>query len=408
MQRALRLPTMEPRVPLYTWLGRVLVMSLKIAMFTDSYLPYNSGVVHSIETLKQELTSAGHEVYIFAPGYPGYRDGDGRTFRFFSVPAPTNPDYFLALPLPGHLRAILGGIKPDVIHVHHFFGLGRAGMWCARRLGLPLVYTCHTLYEYYSHYLPVPRHVARGLIRKVCAGFCNRCDVIIAPTAATRAYLESIGVRTPLRVVPTGIKIEAFNQQPPGWLRRRYNIKPEEQILLCVARLGPEKNIDFVLHCFAGISGEFPGVRLVLVGKGPQEKALRRLAANLGVGDRVIFTGLLTREEVAACYRDADIFVFASISETQGLVVPEAKSAGLPVVAVRANGVSEMVEDGVDGFLTGLCRDEFMDKIKLLLRDGTLRRQMAQKSLANSGALASTGYASNILDVYRWCRESKG
>jgi glycosyltransferase involved in cell wall biosynthesis len=385
-----------------------LEISLKIAMFTDSYLPYNSGVVHSIETLKQELTSAGHEVYIFAPGYPGCRDEDGRIFRFFSVPAPTNADYFLAFPLPGHLKAILAQIKLDVVHVHHFFGLGRAGMWCARRLGLPLVYTCHTLYEYYSHYLPVPRYVARELIRKVCANFCNRCDVIVTPTTATRDYLEHIGVRAPLRVVPTGIKVEAFNEQAPGWLRGRYNIKPGEKILLCVARLGPEKNIDFVLQCFAGISEEFPGVRLVLVGKGPQEKELRRLADSLGVGDKVIFTGLLTREEVARCYRDADIFVFASISETQGLVVPEAKSAGLPVVAVRANGVSEMVEDGVDGFLTGLCRDEFMDKIRLLLCNEALRREMAEKSLANSRALSSVNYASKILDVYRWCQVLKG
>jgi glycosyltransferase involved in cell wall biosynthesis len=375
-------------------------MGLRIAIFTDSYLPYNSGVVHSIEVLHREVSLMGHQVFIFAPRYPNYIDNEENVFRFISVPPPTNPDYYLAIPFSRHLKATLKEIQPDVIHVHHPFGLGWLGLSAARQLGIPLVYTFHTLYEYYSHYLPIPRRMARLLIRKICANFSNRCNVIIAPTTATAEYMRQLGVTKPLKVIPTGIKTEEFMTGETGWLRRRYDIKPREKILLCVGRLGPEKNIAFLLECFAEIVNDFPETRLVLVGKGPQEKELKRLAQQLTVQDKVTFTGLLTRAEVYKCYLDADIFVFASISETQGLVIPEAKFAGLPVVAVRANGVSEMVQDGVDGFLTDLSKEIFSEKIKLLLQNEKLREEMGRNALQNANKFSARNYALNILKVY--------
>lgn len=375
-------------------------MSFRIAIFTDSYLPYNSGVVHSIQTLDHELSSTGHEVFIFAPRYPKCDNREEKVFRFISLPSPTNLDYYFAIPLSRHLKTTLKKMQPDVIHVHHPFTLGRMGMNYARQLGIPVVYTFHTLYEYYSHYLPLPQNPAKQIIRKICLNFGNRCDFIVTPTAAARDYLRQLGVTTPVKVIPTGIKAEEFTAADAGWLRRQYHIKRQEKILLCVGRLGKEKNSDFIVKCFARIVRDFPATRLVLVGKGPQEKELKRLAQKLGIRDKVTFTGLLAKDEVIKCYCDADIFVFASVSETQGLVIPEAKSAGLPVVAVRANGVSEMVQDGIDGFLTGLSMETFTAKIKLLLQDEYLRKEMAKNARLNSRKLSSKSYASSLLDVY--------
>lgn len=374
-------------------------MGLRIAVITDCYLPYNSGVVHSIQTLNEEISSLGHEVFLFAPRYPNCAK-EKKVFRFASLPSPTNPDYYLAIPFSRHLRTVLKKIKPHIIHVHHPFPMGWMGAQNARQLGLPLVYTCHTFYEHYSHYLPIPQNVAKLLIRKIYLNFCNRCDIVITPTAAAKNYLKRLGVVTPLKVIPTGINIEKFTIKEPGWLRKRYGIKAREKILLCVGRLGREKNIAFVLECFAAVSRDFPEARLVLVGKGPQERELKEMAKNLGLTEKVTFTGLLPQDEVIKCYHEADIFVFASVSETQGLVIPEAKSAGLPVVAVDANGVSEMVEEGVDGFLTPLSKEAFINKIRLLLQNENLRKKMAENARQNSKRLSSRNYALKLLEIY--------
>ncbi|MTI83143.1 MAG: glycosyltransferase family 4 protein [Firmicutes bacterium] len=374
-------------------------MSLKIVTFTDSYLPYNSGVVHSIETLMEELSSWGHKILVCAPRYPNCIE-NSNIFRITSVPSPTDRDYYLALPFSGRVNAILKTINPDIIHVHHPFGLGWMGKKIARRLGIPVVYTCHTFYEFYNHYVPINASLANLIIRKVYKNFCNQCDTVIAPTAITRDYLRHLGVITPVSVIPTGIKTEKFIFGEKGWLRKRYGIAPEEKILLCVGRLGKEKNMSFIIECFAAVNKEFPETKLVMVGKGPQKDELECLAQDLGVREKVIFTGLLSKEEVIKCYRDSHLFVFASVSETQGLVVSEAKSAGLPIIAVKANGVSEMVHDGVDGFLTKPSQEAFLEKIMLLLENDDLRQQMSRKARENSKMLSSKNYAYKVLKVY--------
>ena len=374
-------------------------MRLKIAVFTDSYLPYNSGVVHSIETLTEELSSWGHKIFLCAPRYPNCTD-EGNIFRITSIPSPTNPDYYLALPFVRRISNFLKTINPDIIHVHHPFGLGWTAKLIARRLGIPIVYTCHTFYEFYNHYVPINPSLANLIIRRVYRNFCNQCNTIIAPTKITGEYLKELGVITPIKVIPTGIKIENFMVGEKGWLRSRYNINPGEKILLCVGRLGKEKNMKFIIQCFAGVNKEFPDTILVMVGKGPQEQELKAMARELGIGEKVIFTGLIPKEDVIKCYRDSDLFVFASVSETQGLVVPEAKSAGLPVIAVKANGVSEMVQDGVDGFLTDGSKEAFVDKIALLLKNDDLRHRMSAKARENSKVLSSKNYAYKVLKTY--------
>lgn len=375
-------------------------MGFRIACFTDSYAPYNSGVVHSIQTLNRELLSMGHEIFVFAPAYPDCRTEEMPVYRFTSIPAPTNRDYFLAFPFSRRIRETLHKIQPDIIHVHHPFGLGWTGVYQAKQLGIPLVYTCHTLYEYYCHYLPLPRYLARPLIRKSCAIFGNLCTEIITPTVSTRDYLLKLGINRPVRVIPSGIAVDEYMQGDPGWLRRRYEIKTEEKVLLSVGRLGPEKNTVFLLQCFAGLAKRFPAARLVLVGKGPREKELVKLAAGMGVGNRVIFTGPLSKKEVIDCYHGADIFVFASISETQGLVIPEAMAAGLPVVAVRANGVAEMVRHGVDGYLTELHAGDFTGRIERLMLSEAERKKMGYNAHLNARLLSARNYAQNVLQIY--------
>ncbi|MCG9967835.1 glycosyltransferase family 4 protein [Pelotomaculum terephthalicicum JT] len=372
---------------------------MKIGIFTDSYLPYTSGVVRSIQTFSEELTNKGHEVFIFAPSYRDCRK-ENRVFRFSSIPSPTNRDFALAMPFSIKLRPTIKKLNLDLIHVHSPFLLGRLGARYARRLGIPLVFTFHTLYEQYVHYIPFAQSLTKDLAQRISRGFCNHCDLVIVPTAAIEEYLHKIGVKASIRVVPTGIKVADFQSGDRNWLRRRFDLPGGEKVLLFVGRLGLEKNIGFLMECFAIINREMSKVRLVLVGSGPEEEELKSKAKELGIAEQVTFTGVLPPSDVVNCCAGADIFVFSSVTETQGIVIGEAKAAGLPVVAVSAFGVSEMVDDGIDGFLTELEPLQFIEKITLLLKNDDLREKMSHNARKNAENLSTANCTAKLINCY--------
>lgn len=372
---------------------------MRIGIFTDSYKPYTSGVVRSIETFNKEFQELGHETYIFAPSYPNYQK-ESKVFRFLSVPAPTNPDFSLALPFSLRLRHNIKNLQLDLIHVHSPFLLGRLGAKYARSLNVPLVFTFHTMYEQYVHYVPIGQNITKEITRVFCREFCNGCDMVITPTGIVARHLKDIGVFKEVRSIPTGIDLMEFENQDRGWLRNEYNISQEDKILLCVGRLGQEKNHNFVLEAFKRVSERVANTKLVLVGGGPEEKALKGAAARLGLENRVVFTGTLPRDKVILCYCGADIFVFASLTETQGLVIGEAQAAGLPSVAIKANGVSEMISDGVDGFLTENDQHDFVDSIICLITNDQLYSAMSKNALESAKRISSRNCALQLLECY--------
>lgn len=226
-------------------------MGLRVGVFTDSYKPYTSGVVRSIDTFKQELTKLGHEIYIFAPDYYGNSQNEETgVFRFKSISAPTNSNFSLAIPLSLTTSNTIKKLKLDIIHVHSPFLLGRLGAYHARMHNIPLVFTFHTFYEQYVHYVPFGQKVTRNIVKKFCAEFSNKCDTVIAPSTVAQKYLQEIGVKTPIRIIPTGIIIDDFKQSDKSWLRKKYNIPQDSVILLFVGRLGKEKNVGFIFDVF--------------------------------------------------------------------------------------------------------------------------------------------------------------
>lgn len=372
---------------------------MRIGIFTDSYRPYKSGVVQSIELFTRDLTGLGHEVNIFAPSYPRCEQ-DNKVFRFVSIPAPTNPDFSLAIPFSLRLRPAMNRLKPDIIHVHSPFLLGRLGARYARSLGVPLVFTFHTLYDLYIHYFPFAQNMAREITRRYYREFCNGCDLVIAPTGIIADHLRSNGVTTEIRVIPTGIDIESFKPEYRGYLHRKHCLPEDTRALLCVGRLGQEKNMQFLIDVYARVLSRYPDTKLVLVGGGPEEANLKNRARELGIHEHVVFTGALDRQEVIKYYCSSYLFVFASVTETQGLVLGEAKAAGVPSVAVSAFGVSEMVRDGEDGFLTENSQDDFEAKLDLLLRDMDLRGRMGEAALKNAADLSSRASAEKLARCY--------
>lgn len=367
-------------------------------MFTDSYRPYTSGVVRSIETTAAKLTDLGHEVYIFAPSYP-HCEKEARVFRFISVPTPTYPDFAIALPFSMYLHSTIKKLGLDVIHVHSPFTMGMLGARSARRFHLPLIFTYHTMYDQYVHYLPFAHGISRKVVMRFSRAFCDRCDMVITPTKVIRDIV-SRNTTTRVEAVPTGIEIEEFAAADKNWLRQEYGINRDEKILLHLGRLGKEKNVGFLLEAYSKVRNKHPHTRLVIVGNGPERPALMEQAKEMGLGRHVLFTGPLPREHVISSYSGADLFIFASTTETQGLVLGEAKAAGLPAVAVKALGASEMVNDGIDGFLTPLCQDEFTGRILQLLDNDGLRSAMAERALVEAKKISAVSMAKKLVSAY--------
>jgi glycosyltransferase involved in cell wall biosynthesis len=325
---------------------------MRVALFTNNYEPFCGGVTISVETLRRGLEVRGHEPWVFAPRFPGTRDGRPRVVRYPSIPAATYPEFPLAVPFSPAIAGRVRALGVDVFHAHHPFLLGPAAARLARRLGRPLVFTYHTRYEKYAHYVPFSRAVVERAAIALSARFAARADAVIAPSAVVRDELVRRGVRGPVAVVPTGVDLERFRPGDPAAARRALGLPPGEPLLLYVGRLDREKSVDRVLLAFDHVAGTLPRARLLLVGQGKEAGRLRALAARLPSATRIGFVGARAHATLPVCYQAADLFLFASETETQGLVLSEAAACGLAAVAVAAPGCDEVVQDGATGLLT--------------------------------------------------------
>ena len=353
---------------------------MRIALFTNNYLPFCGGVTISVETLRQGLEAAGHEAWVFGPRLAGAQDSSTRIVRYPSIPATTYPEFALAVPYSRRIARTFTGLDFDVVHAHHPFLLGPAARRLARRTRRPLVFTYHTRYEKYAHYVPLPLGLVESAAIRLSAGFAARADAVLAPSTVVRDELHARGVRTPIAVVPTGIDLARFRPGERAAARRRLGVADGDPLVLYVGRLDREKSVERVLVAFERIASTVASARLVLVGHGTEAERLRRLASGLLVAPRIRFLGIRPHDELAECYQAADVFLFASETETQGLVLAEAAACGLPAVAVDAPGCDEVVRDGETGILTKSDPAALAEAAIGLLLDPERRRGMARRA----------------------------
>ncbi len=359
---------------------------LTIGMFADSYLPEINGVVTSLVSSTRELRRRGHRVIVIAPSHEGAVDDDPDVFRLRSSPFPFYPQFRMAFPLPAKLLATLPRMPFDVIHVHSMFFIGCLGAYLAQFRRMPLVFTYHTLWTEYAHYVPVDPGFTRAQAVWVSREFCNRATRVIAPTHGIRTLLATYGVNRPATVLPSGVDVSVFELSVADAPRIRAGGGP---IALFVGRLGKEKNVDLVLDAFDVAARRIPDLRLIVVGSGPHEEALRRHANELASSPRIRFTGALDQRELGAYYAAADAFVFASTTETQGLVLLEAMTHGVPVAAVDCP-VSREVVAGESGLLCAERAGELGEALVALVRAGEderARRIASAKNVARPYSL---------------------
>lgn len=344
---------------------------MKILYISDVYFPRVNGVSTSIRTFVKQLQSLGHEVHLIAPDYAVSTEDESWIKRI-----PARSIYFDPEDRLMKWSAVMQKLPElrhenyDLIHVHTPFVAHYLGLRLARELNVPCVETYHTFFEdYLHHYLPwIPKLIARSIARTISKRQCNAVDAIVAPSKPMLDVLRAYGVKAAAEVIPTGLQEHSFNEADGKAFRVKYDIALERPMLLFVGRVAFEKNISFLLEMTKLLIEKHPDALLVVAGQGPAEKSLHQLAADLGLGNNIKFIGYLDRNtELNACYQAADIFVFSSKSETQGLVLLEAMAQGTPVVAIAELGTASILIEGQGALIAPDNVAGFAEKVHNLL-----------------------------------------
>jgi len=358
---------------------------MHIAVFTDTWEPQVNGVVTSIKLFTEDLRKRGHEVHIFCPADMHLEESRFvhplRSFKFKPY-----PEYRVGLPSPKTYRMVKE-LRPDVIHVHGPTPIGTLGTLIGRQLGVPVIATYHTRLDQYLTYLPgnsvaAFRKLSRAMVRRWLRFVLGQAELVIVPSRDTERVLRLDGIKTRMVVLPTGIQAKQFKG------KRTNQRKP---MILHVGRLCRERSVETILKAFALLKHD---ARLVITSSGPAEEELKQLAKELGIGDKVRFTGYISEAEKLRLYRQANVFVTASATDTQGLVVLEAMAAGTPVVAVNAGGARDYLRHGRNALTVRPGDAKAMAAaMQKLLDDRKLHRKLSAgglKTAKNTSIEAST------------------
>jgi 1,2-diacylglycerol 3-alpha-glucosyltransferase len=324
---------------------------MNILMVTNTYRPFTGGVPRSVDTFSRQYRKLGHAVKIVAPDFEGQEE-DPDVIRVPAIRHFNGTEFSVQLPVPFFLSQAVEDFRPDVIHSHHPFLLGSTALRLAAMRGTPLLYTFHTFYEQYLHYVPGGETAAmKRFVSALVAGYANLCDHIIAPSHSVSEELRRRKVTKPIDVIPTGVDVEAIAKGNGMGFRKRHGIPPDALALGFVSRLAKEKNLDFLCEAVLLFLRKHEKAWFLLAGTGPLETELQQRFHLSGAESRIAMLGNLGPSELPDFYRALDVFVFTSVTETQGLVVAEALAAGCPVVALRGPGITDMVRDTYNGRL---------------------------------------------------------
>ncbi len=356
---------------------------MNILFISDVFFPRVNGVSTSINTFAAELKALGHEVTLIAPSY-----GEDDIQQDWIVRVPSHKIYFDPedrLMSFSKLKALLPWVREkhfDVIHIHTPFTAHYVGIHFGKKFDIPVVETYHTFFEdYLHHYLPfIPQFISRKLARTISRRQCNAVDGIVSPSKPMLDVLRQYGIEKPAEVVATGLDDSSFANVDGDHFRISHDIPLTQPMLLFVGRVAHEKNIEFLLQMHVKLIKKHPHALLVITGEGPAEESIRASVAKLGIENQVKMIGYLDRNhELIACYKAADIFVFASKSETQGLVLLEAMAQGTAVVALAELGTKSILIEGEGVLIAKDCVDDFADKVSALLSDESKRKIIGAK-----------------------------
>lgn len=378
---------------------------MKIGVFTECYKPIINGVVNSILGFKQGLEALGHEVYIFCPTYANYKDDlkDKNIIHLQSWPLPGKNGYHYIFPLSQQIKNIAKTM--DIIHVQHPFIMGQRALKISQEFKIPIIFTNHTQYDQYTHYIPFSKSIVLKLIVKYIVKFTSNLNLVIAPAVGIKRKLESYGIKTPIEIVPNGIDTKRFEKEvskrETNKIIDQYQMDIDWPVLVYTGRIAEEKNLTFLLKAFQELITEHPEVYLILVGGGVQIEYFTNIIKELDLKENVIITGFIPYEEVQNYLALGRIYVTASKSEVHPLTLLEAMAQGLPAVIVDSPGTGDIVTDMKDGLKTKDNIKDFNKKIQLLLVNKKLHNILSKgaKETAERYSIEST--TKRLLEVYQ-------
>ncbi len=376
---------------------------MKILMMTNTYAPMVGGIEESIRSFTSEFEKLGHEVFIVAPECEGAPPDEVGVIRLRAIQKFNHSEFSIALPMSSLLPELMKTFKPDIIHCHHPFWMGDIALRLSSQFRIPLVFTYHTMFEQHMHYLPVQNEGVKRFIIELFTGYANLATQVIVPSESVRNILLERGVKTPMAVIPTGVDLQKFSRGDGNVIRQRLGIPLNAIVIGNIGRLALEKNLEFLSRSVAAYLKKETKAHFLVAGEGPLEDLVRKIFDEQGVGRRLHFAGVLQGQDLVDCYHAMNIFAFASLSETQGIVLVEAMAAALPVVAVDAPGVREVVKDGYNGRLIfGENQDNFLEALSWCLKQPLSEfERMKKNALATTKEFSVDLCAARMLKLYQ-------
>jgi glycosyltransferase involved in cell wall biosynthesis len=379
---------------------------MNICMFTNTFLPHVGGVARSVDTFAEDLCYLDHRVLIVAPTFPEDTDLTGEQYEVLRLPAIQNfngSDFSLRIPIPFVINDKIDRFAPDVIHSHHPYLLGDAAIRAARTRDLPLVFTHHTLYEQYTHYVPLDSETLKRFVIELSTEYANLCAKVVAPSHSIARLLRRRGVEKPIEEIPTGIDVQFFRRGRGEKLRHAHGIPQDALVIGHLGRLAPEKNLKYLAESVAMFMENNRDAFFVVAGSGPSESEIQRIFTDRSLNEQLRMLGIVTGQDLADVYQGMDLFVFSSKSETQGMVLTEAMAAGTPVIALDASGAREVVEDGRNGRLLpeNASQQSFARAIQRFTEDATRAKEWQKKALNTAHRFSRERSAERLLRLYQ-------
>jgi glycosyltransferase involved in cell wall biosynthesis len=376
---------------------------MNILMVTNTFAPHVGGVARSVTAFTEEYRRRGHRVLVIAPEFENQPENETDVIRFPAIQNFNGSDFSVVLPVPRFLRSEIEGFGPDVVHSHHPFLLGATAVRVAHYHDCPLIFTHHTMYERYTHYVPGDSPALKRFVIDLATQYANLCETVVAPSQSIAGILRDRGVGVPVVVIPTGVELDRFAHGNGRAFRASNGIPQDALVLGHVGRLAAEKNLVYLSDAVAEFLLRHPRVHFLVAGRGAMEKDLRHKFAEKGLAARLHLLGFLGSRELADAYHAMDAFVFASTSETQGMVLTEAMAAGVPVIAIDASGVRDVVRDGQNGRLLkeDASVEAFRSALEWFVATGSASRErLAAAALDTARAFSLERSADTSLALY--------
>ena len=374
---------------------------MKIGFFTDGYLPQKNGVATSVAEYAKALEKNGHTLTIIAPNYPGHIDRKKNIIRLASINYKKETGIRLAIYLPEKSFRDLLKLDFDVIHGHGDGPITMLGWTIAKRKNIPFILSHHTFWNKYTHYLPAGKFIHPRMVEKITQLFANSCSSIISPSFMSKRELKNYGVTKPITVIHHGLDLSNYKSGNSDFLRKKIKVPSDHKILLYVGRLGKEKSVDILLHAFQTVHKQNPKTALVLVGHGREKEQLKNHAKGLGIADSTYFLGEVEYKKIPSVFHGADLFVFASKTETLGKVVLEAMAAGLPIVTFNIAPFKELITNNSEGLLVASNTRALAHAAQIILENEPMRIEMSKNAKIKAEQFSIDNAIAKIEEIYK-------